>query len=522
MATVNNKVCLIVIDGWGTAPPSEFNAITNAETPVMSGLDAGLLSTQVRAHGLDVGLPDGVMGNSEVGHLTIGAGRVNFQDLERINFSIKDKTLNQNKTLLDIINRAKSTNGRLHFCGLVSDGGVHSHIEHLKVLLAIAKENGVPETFVHCFTDGRDTAPSSGLGYLKQLQDYMTQLEYGKIASICGRYYAMDRDQRWERIEVAYNAMVDYTTAADVTAVATIDDAFAAIEAKYAAKENDEFFKPIVITTANGQIQDSDSMLFFNFRSDRMREIVTCFGTENKPFEKETTIVRENLAVVQFTRYDAKLTLPIVFPPQDMRDGLAEWCSKKGLKQYHVAETEKYAHVTFFFNGGIEQAFAQEDRGLIPSPKVATYNLQPEMSAIAVGEKCAEVVRTNAYELVIVNFAPPDMVGHTGVYDAAVIAAATTDKAIGLIKAACEDAGYVLAVTADHGNCEQMIAADGVTPHTAHTSNPVPFYVHYPAQVANKFTALKSDGGLRDVAPTVLEILGVEKPEAMTGSSLLQ
>jgi 2,3-bisphosphoglycerate-independent phosphoglycerate mutase len=526
MATAANKVCLVVIDGWGVAPASKYNAITNAKTPVMDALENGPLTTLVKAHGLDVGLPDGVMGNSEVGHLTIGAGRINFQDFERINFSIADKSIEKNQVLLTLIENAKKNNNRLHLCGLVSDGGVHSHIDHLKALLKLVKSHGIQDVFIHCFTDGRDTKPTSALGYLKDLQNFLEEIQFGQIATVCGRYYAMDRDQRWERVEFAYNAMVDYSNAQDVTIVDNIQGLWTAVEAKYENGEKDEFFKPIVMLQNNiqvGRINDNDSMLFFNYRSDRMREIVTCFGTENKPFEKESTVIRENLHVVQFTRYDSKLPLPVVFSPLDMRDGLAEWVSKQGMKQFHVAETEKYAHVTFFFNGGIEQSFENEDRGLIPSPTVATYDLQPEMSAIKVGERCAEAVEMNKYELVICNFAPPDMVGHTGVYDAAVIAAETTDTAIGLIQTACEKMGYVLAITADHGNCEKMMGDDGVTPHTAHTSNLVPFHVYFPQNNTNKgqFKVLK-EGGLRDVAPTVLKIMGITPPECMTGSCLLE
>lgn len=559
MVAVDSKVCLIVIDGWGIAPASDSNAVTLASTPVMSGMakqeDPSYLSTEVSAHGLSVGLPDGVMGNSEVGHLTIGAGRVNFQDLERINFAMADGSFRSNPELQATFSHAKSGNGRLHLLGLVSDGGVHSHIDHIKQFLLAARDAQVPECYVHFFADGRDTAPRSARLYLRQLLDFMTEINYGKVASVCGRYYAMDRDNRWERVELAYNGLVAPISSPEAaTVVADYDSLFAAIEANYANDITDEFTTPIVVAhgtdlatiaklsareadlALNGTIRDGDTMILFDFRADRMREIANVLGMKHYPFERinddgeSTTIKLNNTYLTTMTQYDSKYTMPVLFKPNNMRDGLAEWISKLGLTQFHTAETEKYAHVTFFFNGGIEQAFKGEVRDMVQSPKVPTYDLQPEMNAVGVAHSVVSALTRDEFAFVMCNFAPPDMVGHTGVLPAAVKAIAATDAAIGEIAEACRKYGYTLVITADHGNAEQMVNPVTGAPHTAHTANPVPMYIQLSQELTErkrkdetegKKWTLENGGGVADIAPTVLEIMGLSKPEVMTGKSLL-
>ncbi len=566
-----HKACLIVIDGWGIAPPTESNAIFCAPTPAMNSLAENHLAVPVAAHGLAVGLPDGVMGNSEVGHLTIGAGRIDFQDLERINGAIKDGSFAKNPRLQALFDAVKAGTGRLHLMGLVSDGGVHSHINHLKEILRAAKAANVPECYLHFFADGRDTAPTSAAGYLADIEGFMAnEVGYGRVATIVGRYFAMDRDKRWDRyvlftffnlpipfaplvssyslthvvyfsllhrIEIAYNALVSgagATIVADSTALA------AAVADKYASGENDEFFKPVCVSHGaepgsppKGCVADRDGVLFFDFRADRMREIASVFGTGVLPFDKPgktpPSIRREGLNVVQFTQYDSKFPMPVLFPPNNMRDGISEWLSKQGARQFHTAETEKYAHVTFFFNGGIEADFPGEDRGLVPSPQVATYDLQPQMNASGVADSVIAALEKREYDFVICNFAPPDMVGHTIMLPSAIAAAAATDAAVGRIAAACAREGYSLVVTADHGNCEQMRNASTGEPHTAHTANPVPLLVQLAPELATAaatdadgaIVALGHGGGLQDVAPTVLDLMGVAKPDAMTGNSLL-
>jgi len=542
-----NKVCLIVIDGWGIAPESPTNAVTVAKPENMTRLQSQEnLAATMDASGLAVGLPEGNMGNSEVGHLTIGAGRVNFQDLERINQAIKEDTLRTNPDLVKLLERAKSTTGTLHFMGLVSDGGVHSHMNHLKELLKIAKAAGVPRTFVHAFADGRDTAPKSAAGYITDMIQFMEGLGYGQLVTVVGRYYAMDRDRRWERIEIAYNSLVgNPSEAARATQTYVAPSAIVeTIRAKYEANESDEFLKPIVAVDASnqpiGRVQDGDTILFFNFRSDRMRQINSVFGMNQFPFAKyddegkSDVLQRRDLYVAQFTQYDASFTMPVLFKPLNMRDGLAELVSKAGLRQYHVAETEKYAHVTFFFNGGIEAAFDKEDRELIPSPKVATYDLLPSMSAMAVadamvaalGRKSETNPDESRYAFAMCNFAPPDMVGHTGVLDAAVTAVQTTDSAIGKIAKACQENDYTLIITADHGNAEKMVNEETGAPHTAHTSNPVPFVIQLAPSLAQSeearqhFGKIRAHGELADVAPTVLELMGIQPSPEMTGKSM--
>ncbi|EIE75759.1 hypothetical protein G6F46_000407 [Rhizopus delemar] len=508
--TPKNKACLICIDGWGISPEEDHkgDAIYNAETPVMDKLEKEHPFTSIAAHGLAVGLPDGLMGNSEVGHLNIGAGRVVYQDIVRIDLTMKKKEFGQVENIKNAFERAKSTNGRLHFMGLVSDGGVHGHINHLVSLLEAARDAGVPESYIHFFGDGRDTAPKSAAGYMKQLLESLDKLQYGKIADVTGRYYAMDRDKRWERIQIAFDGMTQGKGE-------EASDPVKAIEDRYAADETDEFLKPIIVNK-EGQIKEGDTIFCFNFRSDRMREITQALGIAPCPFDSP---VPKNIEVFTMTQYKSDFPFKVAFPAQSMDNVLAEWLGKNDVPQMHIAETEKYAHVTFFFNGGTEAQFNLEDRGLVDSPKVATYDLKPEMSAAGVADKVAEAIASDKYPFVMCNFAPPDMVGHTGVYEAAVKGVETTDKAIGTILEACQKHGYALFITADHGNAEKMLSDDGKSPFTAHTCAKVPFVMVN--DQGKKFVKDADSGALCDVAPTVLDYLGLHIPKEMTGKSLL-
>ncbi|KAJ1733184.1 hypothetical protein LPJ61_001679 [Coemansia biformis] len=473
----------------------------------MDGFEKDQQFTTLAAHGRAVGLPAGLMDNSEVGHLNIGAGRVVYQDIVRIDLALEEKQFGATDAIKGAFENAKAGNKRLHLCGLVSDGGVHAHIKHLVGLLEAAKEAGVPTTYVHFFADGRDTSPRSATTYLAELQAAMAELEYGKLATIVGRYYAMDRDKRWERVQVAFDAMTKGHGEKS-------SDPLKTIEERYAKNETDEFLKPIIVDS-DGVIGDNDTIFFFDFRSDRMREIAQAFGVKPAAFESR---VPEGLHIATMTQYKSDYTFPVAFPPQKMTDVLAEWLAKQGVAQMHIAETEKYAHVTFFFNGGTEAQFSGEDRDLIPSPKVATYDMMPEMSSLEVGEKVAAEIGTGKYPFVMCNFAPPDMVGHTGDYDAACKAIEATDKAIGCIYRACKEHGYTLFVTADHGNAEKMLSDDGTTPHTAHTCSRVPFVM---TSSDKKFVAYDDKHALCDVAPTILRFMGLEAPDSMTGHSLL-
>eukprot|EP00741_Cyanophora_paradoxa_P000413 tig00000404_g404.t1 len=546
MATVAQNAVLIVIDGWGIREDPYGNAIHAAKTPCMDALKKDANWAEVDASGLAVGLPEGLMGNSEVGHLTIGAGQVQYQDLVRINLAVKDGSLKRNKALTEAFANAKAKSGRLHFLGLLSDGGVHSHIDHLFALLEYAKDAGVPKTFVQAFTDGRDTPPDSGVKYIQQLLDHMSSIKYGSLASMCGRYYAMDRDKRWERVQVSYESLVAGKGEELKAGESPIDF----MKKKYAEKELDEFLKP-VICDKDGLIQSGDTLVYFDFRSDRMREPVETMAVKRN---FETTVEHpKDLHVVQFTQYsarsfpgptrncsedDSSFPLPIIFPPQEMTNGISEWLSKKKrvslvqesspscavsvaaadrIRQFHTAETEKYAHVTFFFNGGRELQFELEERAMVPSPKVATYDLEPKMNANGVKDSLIEAMRTGNYPFLMCNFAPPDMVGHTGKFDPAVIAVEETDRCIGEIHAACKELGYALLITADHGNAEVMKTEAG-EPVTSHTTSPVPFVLYDPRGKA-KFTRTK--GEVADVAPTLLKLMGIEIPAEMTGKSMI-
>ncbi|KAI7868587.1 2,3-bisphosphoglycerate-independent phosphoglycerate mutase [Spinellus fusiger] len=503
------KTCLICIDGWGVSGEenSRGDAIRNAETPVMDYLAKEYPYTTISAHGLNVGLPDGLMGNSEVGHLNIGAGRVVYQDIVRIDLSMKENKFGTLENIKGAFENAKAGNGRLHFLGLVSDGGVHAHIDHLVALLRAAKEAQVPEVYIHFFGDGRDTSPKSASKYMQQLQEAVQQLNYSTIATIVGRYYAMDRDKRWERVQIAFEALTEGKGQ-------KAENAVKAIEERYEQGETDEFLKPIVLSE-QGRISDNDTLFFFNFRSDRARELSQALGIAPCPFD---SVVPKNLSIYTMTQYKSDFPFKIAFPAQTMDNVLAEWFAKNAIPQCHIAETEKYAHVTFFFNGGTEAQFDKEERVMVSSPRVATYDLQPEMSAHGVAEKVAEAMASDAYPFVMCNFAPPDMVGHTGDYEAAIKGVGATDAAIGVIYEACKKYGYILFVTADHGNAEKMLSDDFKTPHTAHTCSPVPFVM-----ATHKYKYIKDpQGRLADVAPTVLRIMGVDVPKEMDGSSLLE
>ncbi|EJD40868.1 phosphoglycerate mutase [Auricularia subglabra TFB-10046 SS5] len=538
-AKVQNKVCLIVHDGWGLSdtPADKGNAVAAGSTTHMDAIAAKHSFRKLAAHGLAVGLSDGLMGNSEVGHLNIGAGRIVWQDIVKIDQSIKKREFHKNEVIRESLQHAKDTNGRVHFIGLISDGGVHSHIKHLYALIETAREVGVPHVFIHFLGDGRDTDPKSANKYMRQLVDFIakdakqfkdTTVE---VATIVGRYYAMDRDKRWERVKLAVDGLV-LGEGKDIEVIEVAkdgngDELVKIIEARYEKNEKDEFLKPIVVK-GDGRIKDKDTLFFFNYRSDRMREIVSVFGLEPKPMEVQ---VPKDLHITTMSRYNIEFPFNIAFPPQGMTNVLAEWLSKQGVKQAHVAETEKYAHVTFFFNGGVEKQFEAEERHMIASPKVATYDLQPAMSAQGVADKVAALLAEGTHEFVMCNFAPPDMVGHTGIFDAAVEAIGATDAAVKTIYDACEKAGYVLVVTADHGNAEQMQNSEG-TPHTAHTTNPVPLIVtgdkkRWGLKEDTKGLGVSDDvdaevGALCDVAPTILDIMGLDVPKEMSGRSLLE
>lgn len=451
MASVQQKAALICIDGWGvgseTSAP-DGNAILNAKTPWMdefakdgSSITQGY--TELDASSLAVGLPEGLMGNSEVGHLNIGAGRVVWQDVVRIDQTIKEGKLSQVENIKKSFTRAAEGNGRLHLLGLVSDGGVHSNIKHLLKLVDVAKEYKVPHVYIHFFGDGRDTDPKSGAGHMKTLLKHCEEVGLGKIATVVGRYYAMDRDKRWDRVELAMKGIV-------LGEGEDSSDPAATIEQRYESGETDEFLKPIIVNGKDGRLQDGDTLFFFNYRSDRVREISQLIGDQDRS-PKPDFPYPSDMHVTTMTRYKTDFTFPVAFAPQVMDNVLAEWLAKQKVHQCHVAETEKYAHVTFFFNGGVEVQFDNEVRDMIPSPRVATYDKQPKMSAMAVAEKMCERIKEGKFEFIMNNFAPPDMVGHTGVYDAAVEACTETDAAIGKVYEQCKESGYTLFITADHG-----------------------------------------------------------------------
>jgi len=513
----DHKACLIVIDGWGIPSeqsPKNGDAIAAAETPVMDNLSQSATGfTELDASSLAVGLPEGLMGNSEVGHLNIGAGRVVWQDVVRIDQTVKQGELASNDVIKNIMEAAKNSNGRLHLCGLVSHGGVHSKQEHLYALLKVAKAYGIPKVFIHFFGDGRDTDPKSGAGYLEELLSTIKEIGVGQIATLVGRYYAMDRDKRWERNELALKGLI-------LGEGEQSEDPLKTIKERYEKGENDEFLKPIVVGGDEGRIKDGDNVFFFNYRSDRVRQITQLLGGVDQSPLPDFPFPKITLATM--TQYKLDYPFQIAFKPQHMRNVLAEWLGKQGVKQVHIAETEKYAHVTFFFNGGVEKVFPLETRDesqdLVPSNKsVATYDKAPEMSAAGVADQVVKRMAEQQFPFVMNNFAPPDMVGHTGVYEAAIVGCAATDKAIGKILEGCKESGYILFITSDHGNAEEMKFADG-KPKTSHTTNKVPFIM---ANAPEGWSLRKESGVLGDVAPTVLAAMGLPIPEEMTGASLL-
>ncbi len=496
---------LIIMDGFGLEGPSAGNAVVNAPTPNLDRIFRDFPGCRLSASGLDVGLPEGQMGNSEVGHTNMGAGRVVFQDLPHISRDIESGEFFKNPAYLEAMSNCREWGSALHLMGLLSDGGVHSHITHLFALLKMAKEQGLEKVYVHCFLDGRDVPPSSGKSYVEQLQAEIQKLGVGKIATVMGRYYAMDRDKRWDRVQQAYDAIACGEGAFE-------PDAAGAVQKSYDAGVTDEFVVPVVCAK-NAQIRDNDSIIFFNFRPDRAREIARCFVDEDfTDIQRRTGFL--SVDFVCTTEYDATLpNVTVAYPHQKLVNTFGEYISKLGLTQLRIAETEKYAHVTFFFNGGVEEVFPGEDRCLIPSPKVATYDLQPEMSAYQVTEEAVKRIESGAYDVIILNFANCDMVGHTGVYEAACKAVSTVDECVNRVVEATSKMGGVSLITADHGNAERMSDANG-EPFTAHTTNLVPFYI------VGASVQLR-DGRLADIAPTMLDLMGLEKPAEMDGETLI-
>ena len=508
-------VLLVVLDGWGNRAEREANAIAIAGTPSFDALANAFPTTQVETSGNAVGLPDGQMGNSEVGHMNLGAGRVVYQDLVRINRAVADGELFENEALVAACRKAKAAGGAVHFMGLLSDGGVHSQQEHLYALLELARREGVARACVHAFMDGRDTPPKSGIEYMRQLKARIAKTGYGTLATVMGRFFAMDRDKRWDRVEQAYAAMV---RGEGVKAKGGV----AALEHAYGANETDEFVRPTVVVDAdgkpNGTIRDGDAIVFFNFRADRAREITRAFTDPAfKDFERGDAPKLSDY--VCMTEYDRSFGLPVAFTAQSLDRIFPQLVSDAGLAQLRCAETEKYAHVTFFFNGGRELVFPGEDRILVPSPRdVKTYDQKPEMSAREVADKLVGAIGSGKYGLIVANFANPDMVGHTGVLEAAVKAVKVVDECVGRLSVAAKKAEMAMIVTADHGNCEMMVDPVTGEPHTAHTLNPVPFIL---ACADFKGAKLRSTGVLADVAPTALQIMGLPQPAEMKGLGLL-
>ena len=503
-----HPLALIILDGFGYREDATGNAIQEARTPVLDQVFAENPHTIIGASGMDVGLPDGQMGNSEVGHTNIGAGRIVYQELTRISKAIADGDFFQNEAFLHAVDQCKWFDSTLHIFGLMSDGGVHSHIDHICALIDLAKQNGLHKVCVHCFMDGRDTPPTSGADYVARLQQKIDEAGIGCIATVSGRYYAMDRDKRWDRLQLAYDAIVNGQGEFH-------PDAVAAIRACYDKGETDEFIKPMVITEG-ATIRKDDAVIFANFRPDRAREITRAIvDPDFDGFPRELG----NLPVkyVCMTQYDATMpNVEVAFKPQSLTNTFGEYIADKGLTQLRIAETEKYAHVTFFFNGGVEKEYKNEDRALIKSPSVATYDLKPEMSAYEVTDEVVKRIESDKYDVIILNFANCDMVGHTGVIPAAVKAVEAVDTCVGKVLAALKAAGGCALITADHGNADQMLDVDG-SPFTAHSTNPVPL-----AAVGCKdVKALSAGGVLADLAPTMLELLGLDKPAEMTGHSLL-
>lgn len=512
---MKKPIALIILDGYGLSDNVKGNAIKAANTPNIDSYFADYPHTILYASGMSVGLPDGQMGNSEVGHTNIGAGRVVYQELTRITKSIEDGDFFKNEALLKAAENCKKNNSAMHFIGLLSDGGVHSHIKHLFGLIDFAKANGLKKVYIHCIMDGRDVSPTSGVGYLEMLQKKLDDCGVGEIATVNGRYYAMDRDTNWNRVEKAYNAMVRGSGVKTDDVISMMKKSYETLDENGAAI-TDEFIVPAVVTKDGapvGQIAENDSVIFFNFRPDRARELTrTLVDPDFAGFDRKFF----PLYYVCMTQYDASMpNVDVAFKPESLDDTFGEYISKKGLKQLRIAETEKYAHVTFFFNGGVETVYEGEDRKLIPSPKVATYDMQPEMSAYKVADACVELINEDKYDCIVLNFANCDMVGHTGVFEAARKAVEAVDECLGKVVNALLSKDASILITADHGNADCMVDPETGDVFTAHTTNPVPLIV---MGIGDK--ELKK-GKLADIAPTMLDIMGLEKPAAMTGESLI-
>jgi 2,3-bisphosphoglycerate-independent phosphoglycerate mutase len=507
---MNRKVLLMILDGWGIGDATKSDVIASTATPYWDSLMANYPHSKLEACGEFVGLPDGQMGNSEVGHLNIGGGRVVYQDLVKINIACRDNTILENPEIKSAFSYAKENGKQIHFMGLVSNGGVHSSLDHLFKLIEISKVYGLDKTFVHCFMDGRDTDPKSGKGFIEQLEAQLAK-NIGKIGSIIGRFYAMDRDKRWERVKEAYDLIVK-----GIGKPAT--DMVKAMEESYAEDVTDEFIKPIVHVDADGKpvgtIQEGDVVIFFNYRNDRAKELTIALSQTDMPENGMNTI--KDLQFYCMTPYDSSFTgVHILFNKENVTNTLGEVIEKAGLKQLHIAETEKYAHVTFFFNGGREEPFNNEDRILVPSPKVATYDLKPEMSAYEVKDKLVEAIGTQKYDWIVVNYANGDMVGHTGIYSAIEKAVVAIDQCVNETVEACKANGYDVIIIADHGNADYAVNPDG-TPNTAHSLNVVPF-----VYVGDQNAKVK-DGKLADVAPSILSLMGISQPSEMTGENLIE
>ena len=505
-------LAIIIMDGFGISSKEEYNAVARAKKPNLERFWKNYPTTTLAASGLAVGLPRGQMGNSEVGHLNIGGGRIVYQDYTRISLAVEDGSLAENPVLLEAMQKAKEA--KLHLIGLLSDGGVHSHITHLYALLEMAAKMGLEQVYVHAILDGRDVPPRSALTYIQELEEKISRIGTGRVATVSGRYYTMDRDRRWERVEKAYRCLTD---GAGYAAGSAIE----AVEKGYSRGENDEFLLPTLVDK-DGLVQDSDSIIFFNFRPDRAREITRAFV--DRDFQEfATRPMRVHYTCM--TQYDATLNVPVAFPAQNLEDTLGQVISRAGLKQLRIAETEKYAHVTYFFNGGRETPNPGEDRCLVPSPKVATYDLQPEMSAFLVRDEVISRLEQKTYDLIVLNFANPDMVGHTGIFDAAVAAVEVVDACVGAVVDKILEKGGAALLTADHGNAEKMRDEKSGQPHTAHTTSPVPFSLIMKAGAGGdggKRIELREDGILADIAPTALKLLYIDQPPAMTGKSLIK
>lgn len=509
---MDKKALLIICDGWGIGNRSKSDVIYNTPTPFWDWLLKNYPNSELQASGESVGLPEGQMGNSEVGHLNIGAGRVVFQDLVKINRACADNSIMKNEQVVEAFSYAKKNGRSVHFLGLTSNGGVHASLDHLFKLIEISKEYGIENTFVHCFMDGRDTDPKSGKGFIEEITEQCKR-NVGHVASICGRFYAMDRDKRWNRVKVAYDLLVNGKGRAEKDMVAAVEGCYA--RSTDEKKDTDEFMEPLVNASVDGRIKEGDVVIFTNFRNDRAKELTMVLTQEDMPEEGMRMV--KGLEYYCMTPYDATFKgLKVLFPKENVRNTLGEYISSKGLKQLHTAETEKYAHVTFFFNGGRERPYEGEERTLVNSPKVATYDLQPEMSAFEVKDKLVASIRENRFDFIVVNYANGDMVGHTGVYEAIEKAVKTVDGCLKDTVTAATEMGYETIIIADHGNCDNAVNADG-SPNTAHSLNPVPF-----VYVTEDRAARVENGILADVAPSILHIMGLEQPKEMTGKNLIK